>query len=733
MNDYNFTALDIALSRNCADFVEIFATDEGLFQAAAGHLRTDNAGRGVPSWEVVSRRLIANMALVRPRSALVHLRDHGPAFEDVLQSPQRYLSLLNVHDAAAFINEAFAAEPSRPWLYGLLPELLKPEMLAIAYQVTQLVRRYGTCESAREYIEISKENGDKYYENPALTSLQWACRTEECNLETLRFLVETVGVDVNANCAVDKNSAWQSTADILPGGTALHVLADAQQYWQVEGLRYLLTHCATTQVDALDERGESPLHCAAGKEPSDKRGFWSVAAIRVLLDHGADPNLLDKDGLSPLYKASESPGAIQELLRGGANPALGKRLPLFEVISAQNHDGLGFLLDSGVDINSVDDTRSASSLHYELTKERKLHAVVCSAFASGVNMSVSESLPLLRTLVTRGADLYLPLNDDETVIHFLFEFTESAVHNALLEDPCVTRIDFSRRDQQGRTILMAACAAHRLVHHDSLGPGTPSPLTRILEHGCDPTLVDKSGKTALHHLLTNEHPFDDVITEFVNLDAVRPILLLKDNDGYTPLHYALRCLRPQICELLLSKGANLVDADPNGQTALHHIANQINRIYRPSPTSFSENLPFDYPDKCLALWNRFLSEGGSINTPDKDGNRPLHTYLLSNDRSRRSASDPAFKACHMEFYNKLFTPATGVDIFAVNNNGETMLHVLARRTASYYSMDEHDKEMFLAMVTKGLDPLREDAKGRSALDVASACDKEVIVAALGRK
>ena len=40
----------------------------------------------------------------------------------------------------------------------------------------------------------------------------------------------------------------------------------------------------------------------------------------------------------------------------------------------------------------------------------------------------------------------------------------------------------------------------------------------------------------------------------------------KDDDGYTPLHYALR-LRKEVAELLISKGAD-VNAEENGITPL---------------------------------------------------------------------------------------------------------------------------------------------------------------------
>jgi ankyrin repeat protein len=727
MDEMRHTALDIALREGCAPFVEVFASDEELLQRATTAPAEPRRGKKTSEApEQVNPKMRAHLALARPRSGLAHLRASEPALEEALQSPHRYLNLLSVEDAAELINKAFAAEPSRVSHYRLLKELLQPAKLAVAEKTMQLVKHYDSYASARQYIEKSREAGERYYDVPALTALQMACEAEECNLETLHFLVETVSLDVNGRSAYHDGERYQKNVEIVAGGTALHVLASARHYWQVEGLRYLLAHGA--EVDALDEKGRSPLHVAVGKEIDsgsrhDKRSVWGAAAARVLLDHGADSNLLDKQELSPVYRSSATPKAMQLLLARGANPTLGKRLPLFEVIFDQNLAALELLLDHGVDVNSVDETRRALHIHYNLKADRKLYAVICAAFPAKLNHHHKQLMPLLRTIVIRGADLYVYLNEEETAIHFLFEFPELPVQNELFSEGCVSRIDFNRRDQRGRTVLMAACAAAHLGHRYSDKCDT---LGGILRHGGDASLVDNSGKTALHHLLINEHPNDNTIIEFINRDEVSPTLLMKDNDGYTPLHCALRFLRPEICELLLSKGANLLEADPNGQTALHHIAHQINRTRRPSPSVLEQDLPSDYQDMCLSLWNSYLSQGGSINTVDNEGNTPLHIYLLSDvHRPRYSADDDTSTSeepCHLRIYDKLFPSDSGVDVFAVNYEGETMLHVTARRKVGYGQVEGHDKKVFVALVAKGLDPLREDRKGRSALDVASACE-----------
>ncbi|KAK4444770.1 ankyrin repeat-containing domain protein [Podospora aff. communis PSN243] len=739
MDASNQTALDTALYEGCAPFVEVFASDKELLQRATATTEEPRSRRGKKSPKTsdeVNQKMMVHLALARPRSGLPNLRASESLWEEALQSPHRYLNLLSVEDAAELINESFTANPSRLSHYDLLAELLQPARLPVAENTVNFVKHYESYALARQYIEKSREANDRYYENPSLTSLQMACEAKECNLEMLRFLAETVGVDVNARYACHDGDTYQQNVEIVPGGTALHTLASAKYYWQVEGLRYLLAHGA--EVDALDEKGRSALHIAVGKviqdgSRYDSRSVWGAAATRVLLDHGADPNLLDKRELSPLHKSSTTPRAMELLLAHGANPKLGKHLPVFEAIFDQNLAALELLLDHGVDVNSVDETRRALYLHYNLKKDRKLYAIICAAFPAKLNHHYKQLIPLLRTLVLRGADLYAALNEDETAIHFLFEFPELPVQQELLSEGCASRIDFNRRDQRGRTVLMAACAAAHLGGRSSEKCDT---LAGILKHGGDATLVDNNGKTALHHLLINEHPNDNTITEFINRDEVRPTLFIKDNDGYTPLHYALRFLRPEICELLLSKGANLLEADPNGQTALHHIAHQINRTRRPSPTVLETDLPADYESKCLALWNKCLSQGGSINTADNQGNTPLHIFILSDvHRPRYSEDNPTStwqEVCHLRMYDMLFPADSGVDVFAVNNEGETMLHVAARRKAKYGQVEGHDKKVFVAFVAKGLDLLREDGKGRSALDVASACEKDDIVGAFRR-
>ncbi|KAM0421202.1 hypothetical protein ACHAPT_010922 [Fusarium lateritium] len=733
---YNFTALDLALHTRCSEFVEIFAADEDLFARA-----TKNLEEGEQTAErsgEIRLCMKAQMALMRPKSCLETLTKDQAAFEEVVKFPSRYLGHLTCEDAARLINEGFAANLQDNSYYRLVEQLMKPGNLQLVERVPRLVTHYGSYSSVRERMEEAVSECWAHPDSIIWTALQLVCIEPGFNMLMLQFLVEKLHVDVNAPSACLDRTLKDYKQVICPGGTALHVLASADSYWQLEGLRYLLANGA--DVNALDVMGQSPIHIAASGvryQGETAHGFWRSSAVSILLDHGADPNLVDKRGLSPLHKASGAPDALRELLRRGADTTAGANNPLFEAIRDQNLSAMEILLDHGLSVNSVDEGRSIRDVHYSLTGHRKVYALLCSAFASSLNRRVQNSVPLLRALFERGADLYVQLNENETMLHFLFEYPEHAISDALLQEPCLSQVDLNSRDQRGRTVLMAACDFRGFLpgyQGMSWQPKTLSPPLRMLDYGADAALVDHEGKAALHHLLNNPGMPDEVIVQFINREEVALTLLLKDNDGFSPLHHALRILRPEICELLLSKGANLLESDPNGLTALHHIASQCLITGR---SRFGEgycdlDLPKDYLDRCVALWQRFIAEGGSINAADGAGNTPLHTYLLSKLKERSPGDSTP---CHVAYYDRLFPSDSGVDILAVNAEGETALHVIARRTGQekYSAVPEHDRELFEAMMGKGADPLAEDAMGRSALDVASAYGKDDIVGVLRRK
>jgi len=104
---------------------------------------------------------------------------------------------------------------------------------------------------------------------------------------------------------------------LYAGDTALHMAAAAFSRSAAE----LLVQCGAA-CRARNRRGAEPLHYAADAHRWPPSGQKDV--IEYLLAVGADPNALDKSGVSPLHRAvrTRTSEAVRALLAGGAHVGL---------------------------------------------------------------------------------------------------------------------------------------------------------------------------------------------------------------------------------------------------------------------------------------------------------------------------------------------------------------------------------------------------------------------------
>ncbi|OIT30895.1 PREDICTED: ankyrin repeat domain-containing protein EMB506, chloroplastic [Nicotiana attenuata] len=97
-------------------------------------------------------------------------------------------------------------------------------------------------------------------------------------------------------------------------------------------------------------------------------------------------------------------------------------------------------------------------------------------------------------------------------------------------------------------------------------------MDKLLEEGLDIDVVDKEGRTALHHAVFGKK--EAVISHLLRKDANPQV---RDLDGVTPLHYAVQVGAMQTVKLLIKYKVDVNVADNEGWTPLHVAMQSRNR------------------------------------------------------------------------------------------------------------------------------------------------------------
>lgn len=133
-----------------------------------------------------------------------------------------------------------------------------------------------------------------------------------------------------ATAQLQKGATRQNASDfVLPhaqtylyaGDTPLHVAA---ALYRTAGARALID--AGANVHARNRHGAEPLHSACQGQPGSES--WNpteqAATIELLIRAGADPNAVDKRGVAPLHRAvrTRCAAAVRALLENGADSTL---------------------------------------------------------------------------------------------------------------------------------------------------------------------------------------------------------------------------------------------------------------------------------------------------------------------------------------------------------------------------------------------------------------------------
>ncbi|XP_035032939.1 CARD- and ANK-domain containing inflammasome adapter protein [Hippoglossus stenolepis] len=394
----------------------------------------------------------------------------------------------------------------------------------------------------------------------------------------------------------------------------LHMAA-IQDNWRLAEL--LLQRGAA--VEARNNHGKTPLFYAVARSNEE--------TVTVLLNAGAE---VDDNVINEAIEHNQE--SVIHLLLSNARGALSEEvlgLALFSAVRQNQHGTVTALIDSGADVNMCD-TQGYTPLllaaelgHPEvfrvlLAKQAKIDAALCDC-SSALHLAVhSGSVPIVQTLLEKGLDPNITGPQDQHPLHLAALSDRSdlvgllikagsqvnavnqdgltALHLAGQQGHADTVIqllqnkaDPAVRDKLGRTAL----------HWAASSPAECRVVDLMLSATANTSTTDNKKETALH-LAAMERRLNAVVSLLhhkANGGA-------KDMDGSTPLHYAAAGGHTGVVSALLQSLSNKGIEERNAwrRTPLHAAAEKGH-------------------DSVAVL---LLEAGAKINATDHSKDTPLH-------------------------------------------------------------------------------------------------------------
>ena len=369
-------------------------------------------------------------------------------------------------------------------------------------------------------VEVREKYQRDNWSSITRASLFWAA--DFGYIDILRCLIEN-GVDINSfsadncNCTPLMKAVENGDKDVVTflidhganvtikdkcGYTALHRACIIYHDCSPEVLSCLIENGA--DVNLSTDKNRTPLMTACE--------YGHVNTVTILIEHGANVNLQDRDGLTAVHYAvrgSQACEILSCLMENGADvdaKTFDDCTPL--MIAAERGDTkvATFLIEHGANVD-LPDKIGATALCYAL----KCPGNLCEVGSC---------------LIENGADI-----------------------NACINYNCCTP-------------LMMACEK---TVNDQLNA-----LTFLIEHGAIVNLQDIHGSTALHYVVQENSGFHEPYEVLDYLIQNGADINAQSNHGRTPLMRAIDLSEEDTASFLIKQGANLDLQDKNGDTAFHY-------------------------------------------------------------------------------------------------------------------------------------------------------------------
>ena len=332
-------------------------------------------------------------------------------------------------------------------------------------------------------------------------------------------LKDVVQILVDKGANLNERSDWEETA-LQPAALKGFAMT----------AKVLLDHGADMELG--DHAGNTPLHRATllGHE----------AMSSLLLDYGANIHALNKQGGTPLHRAAFSGRTMiaEMLIERGADIVCkdaGHDTPLHIAVRFGQEQMTRLLLEKGAGSTLVDNDEAAQLLY--LAAHRGPKAIV----------------ELILTYRARHSTLMWPPSAYAYALKAAARRHLDQVVELLFDNLHLSSL--SEVDEQGKTMLHIFCLS-----------GDLQLVERLIASGADPKLVDKQGRSCLHHAAAADTQGSEELLAVLlkqGMPSDEP-----DIDGWTPLHWAARSGQDENIRVLLDAGADRLSKSRRNWTPL---------------------------------------------------------------------------------------------------------------------------------------------------------------------
>jgi ankyrin repeat protein len=500
---------------------------------------------------------------------------------------------------------------------------------------------------------------------------------QDADIETIRLLIED-GQDVSA-------MTWGEN-----GANALHLAAADEE---TTDLIDVILETGKFDINGVDSDGRTPLHYAI------ERPDPVTINARRLIKMGADPGIADKNGVTPLHMAArnenaESMDLIEILLnteavdvncvdyqgrtplafawdnKHGLSERIANRLKENGAVRVEEEICRDNLLDecTGEEAtgNSLDNDEDENESETENPKKAPTFKIVVDSNGEKIRIQIKKGTKQDNGKCgdhVMNALRSAPRNAKATELIDISLDTES-------RDPHVTTTPESTSDDDNENWV-------KEVLEEAIAHSDAEKVRNLIETGADLGKVTwTGGRNALH--AASQHAQKTEILDVILATGDFDINGRVDTheDGWTPLHFALRVNNMTTVRYLLEKGADpTIGTHDGGITQFHAAAAYVGES--------------DILDLFLANNKQF-----DIDHRNQSGMTALHMAI-------KESNTAAAK----------FLLSNGANPNAADRNGRTPLHV-----AAYYTKDMDIVKLLLNRKNVNVNYL--DNSGKSALQYA---------------